>query len=91
MTNEDVPQGDTDLVMRFRKAFADTLAAMPCDEFASAREMRSTAVTMMVRAALEELVAHIGTDKKALTYVLSEEMGRAIAERMKQANPRNVM
>jgi hypothetical protein len=71
---------DEDLVMRFRNYFAETLEALPLEAFRDAKERRSTCVAMMLRAVSQEFIVHLGPNHKAMAYVFSQELQRAIDE-----------
>ncbi len=72
------PANDEDIVLRFRGLYSRIVEALPLEHFRDEKERRSTAVTMMLRATVQELIAHVGANHKALTYVLSEELRRAL-------------
>ena len=63
---ELAPLSDDDLVLKFRAIAAALVDAMPD---ATVRERRSRVVTMLFRAGIEELVAHLGrAGMKDLAY-----------------------
>lgn len=78
---DSAPVSDEDLVMRFRKLASELEPRLP-DE--SERERRSRIVTMLLRAAVESLVAHIGPNPVKVSYVVGEETKLAIAQRIAQ-------
>jgi hypothetical protein len=80
------PANDEDIVMRFRALFAETWPLLPGEHFKDDTARKSTVVTMMLRATVEELIAHIGPNAKKLTFVFGEEIGRAIADHMAARN-----
>lgn len=69
--------------MRFRALFAETWPLLNYPDFENDRERKSETVTMMLRATVEELIAHVGADAKRLTFIFGEEIGRAIAEHIR--------
>jgi hypothetical protein len=83
--NLSPPASDLDIVMRFRNLAAALQALMPEDVDPTPREKRSRVVTMMFRAAIEEMVAHVGPNAKAVTYVFTREVGKAIADHVEHA------
>lgn len=77
------PATSDDIVMRFRSLFAETWPLLNYPDFENDRERKSETVTMMLRATVEELIAHVGADAKRLTFIFGEEIGRAIAEHIR--------
>jgi hypothetical protein len=74
---------DVELVLLFRRLFADLVAAVPDTIDATQREKRSRVVTMMLRATAQELVAHMGPNMKAITYCAGQEFADAIVEHLR--------
>lgn len=69
---------DGDVVLRFRSLAQKLEAEMP-DE--TERERRSRVVTMLLRAAIESIVAHLGPgNARTITHVMGAEASKAIAD-----------
>lgn len=79
------PVNDEDIVMRFRNLFADLVPLVPDEAGAGLRTKKSRVVTMMLRATMQELVAHLNGNAKAISFVLTQESGKAIADRIEHA------
>lgn len=79
-------KSDEDIVLRFRSLAQALEPHMPD---ATDRERRSRVVTMFLRAAIQSLVAHAGPNPKAVSYVIGQESGAAVAAEIERLQARH--